>query len=89
MTAALDTTLDENLAMIARLGRLPPASTSRRCIYDAEHFFDGFKRNREYALRTLLAAEAAGAHCLVLCDTNGGTLPHELVGDHPRGQARR
>jgi 2-isopropylmalate synthase len=48
-------------------------------IYDAEHFFDGFKGNREYALRTLEAAQAAGAKCLVLCDTNGGTLPHEVV----------
>jgi 2-isopropylmalate synthase len=48
-------------------------------IYDAEHFFDGYKRNPEYAMRTLLAAEAAGAHCLVLCDTNGGSLPHEAV----------
>src|SRR6478609_1162393 len=48
-------------------------------IYDAEHFFDGYKRNPEYAMRTLLAAEAAGAHCLVLCDTNGGSLPHEVV----------
>jgi 2-isopropylmalate synthase len=48
-------------------------------IYDAEHFFDGFKRNPDYAMRTLLAAEAAGAHCLVLCDTNGGSLPHEVV----------
>src|SRR3990170_4975334 len=47
-------------------------------IFDAEHFFDGFKRNREYALQTLRAAEAASAHCLVLCDTNGGILPHEV-----------
>ena len=50
-----------------------------RVIFDAEHFFDGFKRNREYALETLKAAEHAGADCLVLCDTNGGTLPSELV----------
>ena len=49
-------------------------------IYDAEHFFDGFKKNRDYAIQTLLAAEAAGAHCLVLCDTNGGSLPHEIAG---------
>ena len=73
-------------------------------IYDAEHFFDGFKRNPDYAMRTLLAAEAAGAHCLVLCDTNGGSLPHEVAaiiqtvkrareaGDaarHPRAQRHR
>src|SRR5256886_15654596 len=48
-------------------------------MFDAEHFFDGFRRNREYALATLRAAEAAGAHWLVLCDTNGGTLPRDLV----------
>jgi 2-isopropylmalate synthase len=47
-------------------------------IYDAEHFFDGYKANPEYALKTLRAAQDAGADCLVLCDTNGGTLPHEL-----------
>jgi 2-isopropylmalate synthase len=47
-------------------------------IYDAEHFFDGFKANSEYALKTLQAAQQAGADCIVLCDTNGGTLPHEL-----------
>lgn len=50
-----------------------------RIIFDAEHFFDGFKKNREYALQTLKAAQDAGADCLVLCDTNGGTLPYELV----------
>ncbi len=47
-------------------------------VYDAEHFFDGYKANPEYALKTLQAAEAAGVDCIVLCDTNGGTLPHEL-----------
>ena len=47
--------------------------------YDAEHFFDGFKNNREYALATLKAARQGGAQCLILCDTNGGTLPHELT----------
>jgi len=47
--------------------------------YDAEHFFDGFKDNRDYALATLKAAQRGGAGCLVLCDTNGGTLPHELT----------
>jgi len=50
-----------------------------RVIYDAEHFFDGFKRNPEYAVESLRAASAAGADVLVLCDTNGGTLPSELV----------
>ncbi len=46
--------------------------------FDAEHFFDGYKANREYALKTLESAVSAGADCLVLCDTNGGTLPHEI-----------
>ena len=46
--------------------------------YDAEHFFDGFKDNKDYALKCLKTAAEAGASCLVLCDTNGGTLPSEL-----------
>ncbi len=46
--------------------------------YDAEHFFDGYKSNPEYALKTLRAAQDAGVDCIVLCDTNGGTLPHEM-----------
>src|SRR5207253_4245411 len=78
VTHALDTTLDENLAMIAdTIAFLRPRM--EEVMFDAEHFFDGFRANREYALRTLRAAEAAGAHWLVLCDTNGGTLPAELV----------
>src|SRR5207249_8343261 len=48
-------------------------------VYDAEHFFDGFGRNPEYALQTLRAARDAGANSLVLCDTNGGTLPEEIA----------
>ena len=48
-------------------------------IYDAEHFFDGYRANPEYALQTLQAAERAGADCIVLCDTNGGTLPHQVA----------
>lgn len=47
-------------------------------IYDAEHFFDGYRASPEYALKTLAAAQDAGADCIVLCDTNGGTLPHQL-----------
>ncbi len=47
-------------------------------IYDAEHFFDGYKSNPEYALKTLQAAADANVDCIVLCDTNGGTLPHEF-----------
>ena len=78
VTSAIGTTLEENLAMIA------DSITFLRkhfeeVIYDAEHFFDGFKLNREYALQTLLVAESAGAHCLVLCDTNGGSLSHEIA----------
>ncbi len=75
---ALGTTLEENLAMIAdSVAFLRPKF--EEVIYDAEHFFDGFKGNQEYALRSLEAAAKAGASVLVLCDTNGGTLPHEVV----------
>src|SRR5207253_1642533 len=51
----------------------------REVIYDAEHFFDGWRHNAEYALQTLRAARDAGAEILVLCDTNGGTLPEEIA----------
>src|SRR6266436_2895315 len=78
VTAALGTTPEENVAMIAdSVAYL--LKHFEEVIYDAEHFFDGFKRNPDYALRTLLTAEAAGAHCLVLCDTNGGSLPREIA----------
>src|SRR2546427_600853 len=78
VTHALSTTLDENLKMIAdTIAFLRPRM--EEVMFDAEHFFDGFRRNREYALATLQSAEAAGAQWLVLCDTNGGTLPHDLV----------
>ena len=78
VTHALETTRHENVAMIGdTIGWLRPQM--EEVIYDAEHFFDGFRANREYALATLKAADAAGAHWLVLCDTNGGTLPPELV----------
>jgi 2-isopropylmalate synthase len=78
VTHALETTLHENVAMIGdSIAWLGPKM--EEVIYDAEHFFDGFRANREYALGTLKAADAAGARWLVLCDTNGGTLPAELV----------
>src|SRR5437773_665411 len=78
VTHALSTTLDENLAMIAdTIAFLRPRV--EEVMFDAEHFFDGIRRNRDYALATLRAAEAAGAHWLVLCDTNGGTLPRDLI----------
>ena len=51
----------------------------REAVYDAEHFFDGYRADRDYALSTLRAARQAGARTLVLCDTNGGTLTDELV----------
>lgn len=73
----LQTTLDENLCMIQdTLDFL--RRQGRRVIYDGEHWFDGYKANPEYALKTLDAAIAGGAEWLVLCDTNGGTLPHEV-----------
>lgn len=74
---ALRVTLEENLEMINdSLAYLK--QWVGEVIYDAEHFFDGYKANPEYALKTLQAAAQAGADCLVLCDTNGGTLPHEI-----------
>ncbi|GAH83686.1 unnamed protein product, partial [marine sediment metagenome] len=50
----------------------------KEVIFDAEHFFDGHKDNPQYVLKTLKVAQAAGADCLVLCDTNGGSMPHEI-----------
>ncbi|MHA1729088.1 MAG: citramalate synthase, partial [Promethearchaeota archaeon] len=50
----------------------------KKVFYDAEHFFDGYKANKTYALQTLKAAERGGADVIVLCDTNGGTLPYEI-----------
>ena len=78
---ALQTTLEENLAMIFDSFAFLKQK-GLEAIYDAEHFFDGFKHNPEYALAALLKAQAAGADWIVLCDTNGGTLPgeiHEIV----------
>ena len=57
-----------------RLGRLPEGGRAKVVFFDAEHFFDGFRDNAEYALSCLRAAAEAGADCLVLCDTNGGTV---------------
>jgi 2-isopropylmalate synthase len=74
----LGTTLEENLRMIADSVAHCKAA-GREVFYDAEHFFDGYKRNPEYALQTLAAAESAGAAVLILCDTNGGTLPDDVV----------
>jgi 2-isopropylmalate synthase len=78
----LATTLQENLAMIGDSVRYL-RSEGKEVIYDAEHFFDGFRADREYALATLRTAAEAGADWVVLCDTNGGSLPafiQEVVG---------
>ncbi len=74
---ALKTTLQENIDMIRDSVHYLKAH-GREVIYDAEHFFDGFKANPAYALNTLKAASIAGADWIVLCDTNGGTLPEEI-----------
>lgn len=73
----LRTTLEENLAMIGDTVRYLKQH-GKEVVYDAEHFFDGWKDNSEYALKTLAAAAAAGADALVLCDTNGGSFPDEI-----------
>ena len=77
VTEVLGATPQENLDMIAdSVGFV--VDRGRETVYDAEHFFDGYKADRDYALATLRAARGAGAHTLVLCDTNGGTLGDEL-----------
>lgn len=75
---AIQTTLEENLNMIYDSVRYLK-SQGLEVIYDAEHFFDGFKNNPEYALATIQKAEKAGADWVVLCDTNGGSLPTEVA----------
>ncbi|MEP6757417.1 MAG: citramalate synthase [Chthonomonadales bacterium] len=74
---ALKSTLDENLEMISDSVAFLVSRTDQ-VIYDAEHFFDGYKHNPEYATQCLIAAARAGASHLVLCDTNGGTMPNEI-----------
>jgi 2-isopropylmalate synthase len=74
---ALQTTLDEGVAMVADSVAFLTAE-GREVFYDAEHFFDGYRRNPEFGLRVLEGAAQAGATRLVLCDTNGGTLPDEV-----------
>jgi 2-isopropylmalate synthase len=73
----LRTTPEENLKMIAETVEYLVES-GRRVIYDAEHFFDGFREDAEYATETLLAAASGGADTIVLCDSNGGTAPWEI-----------
>ncbi len=74
----LRTTPDENLRIIAESLAYLKAQ-GRRVIYDAEHFFDGYKADPAYALETLRAAVRGGAETVVLCDTNGGTMPWEIT----------
>jgi len=74
---ALGCTLDENLDGIADSIKYV-RQHGREAILDCEHFFDGFKANRDYALQCARTAHESGARWIVLCDTNGGTLPHEI-----------
>src|SRR5262249_35140454 len=74
---ALGVPRGENIDMIAE-SIAEAAKRKREVLFDAEHFFDGYKANPRYALDCLNAALGAGARWLVLCDTNGGTLPHEV-----------
>lgn len=74
---ALKTSYDENLKMIHESVAFIKKH-DREVIFDAEHFFDGYKNNPKYALKTIKAAIDAGADWIVLCDTNGGSLPHEV-----------
>jgi 2-isopropylmalate synthase len=78
VTEVLRTTLDENLRMIEDSVAFL-ISQGKRVIYDAEHFYDGYKADPDYAIETLKAAERGGAETLVLCDTNGGTMPWEIA----------
>jgi 2-isopropylmalate synthase len=77
VTEALGTTLDEGVAMVSDSVRFLRAA-GQRVFFDAEHFFDGYKADPEFSLRVLEAAAVEGAEVLVLCDTNGGSLPHEV-----------
>ncbi len=77
VTEALQTSLQEGIEMVADSVRFL-AGAGLQVFFDAEHFFDGYKHNPQYALAVLEAAAINGAACLVLCDTNGGSLPHEV-----------
>ncbi|MBO5712230.1 MAG: citramalate synthase [Acholeplasmatales bacterium] len=74
----INTTLEENLNMIYDTISYLTAK-GIEVFYDAEHYFDGFKANKDYALKTLKTAEEAGAKCIILCDTNGGMFPDDLT----------
>jgi len=78
VTQVLETSLEENLRMVADSIRYLKAK-GLTVFFDAEHFFDGFKADHEYSLRVVEVAAEAGADCVVLCDTNGGSLPGEIT----------
>ena len=77
-TEIIGCTLEENLAMISDTVRYL-TQKGKKVIFDAEHFFDGCKVNKKYAMYTIKAAEKSGAVCVVLCDTNGGCFPDEIA----------
>jgi 2-isopropylmalate synthase len=77
VTEILNATLDENLEMIRDTVSFLK-SQGKEVFFDAEHFFDGYKKNADYAFASLKAAESGGADALVLCDTNGGCFPDEI-----------
>ena len=77
VTHALEITLEENVKMISEsIAHI--VKQKREAVFDSEHFFDGYKANPAYALKVVEAAYKAGARWIVLCDTNGGTMPHEI-----------
>ena len=78
VSRALGITLEENLVLIAETVKFL-VDHGKEVVYDAEHFFDGYAANADYAIRTLEAARKAGAGVLCLCDTNGGTTTHRLT----------
>lgn len=77
VTDVLKTTLEENLAIIYESVDFLKKKV-KEVFYDAEHFFDAYKRNPDYALKTIIKAQEARADCIILCDTNGGTLPQDI-----------
>ncbi len=74
----INTTKEENLEMISD-SIVYLKNNNRKVFFDAEHFFDGYKSNRDYAILSLVTAEKAGADEIILCDTNGGTFPDEMI----------
>ena len=76
---------EENIDNIARSIEAVVAK-KREPLFDAEHFFDGYKANPDYALACIRAAHDAGARWMVLCDTNGGTMPEDVYAHRQRGE---